>query len=408
MTRRGSSGILVQESPVPPVQDQSLEVVERKGKGHPDTICDAVGERISIELARAYQRQFGRVLHHNVDKSLLVAGQVDCRLGGGRVVEPMRLIIGDRAATGLGRKTIPIGRIAVQAAKAWFRDNLPHVDPERHVRYQVELKPTSAELEALFDPRKGPRGANDTSAAVGYAPLTPTEQLVLGLERFLNGPAFKREFPETGEDVKVMAFRLGRDLSVTVAMPVLASAVSSEADYFGLKGRILRAIRMHLAQRPGGGHAIALRLNALDRRGQGVEGMYLSVLGTSAEQGDSGQIGRGNRVSGVTALTRPMSAEAAAGKNAVSHVGKIYNVLAHELAERIFRAAPGIREVTVWLGTQIGRRIDRPLLAVASIRPARGASFRDLQGPVRDLIQDALDNLHAFSQALAVGQYRMY
>ena len=64
--------------------------------------------------------------------------------------------------------------------------------------------------------------------------------------------------------------------------------------------------------------------------------MYLTLLGTSAEQGDSGQVGRGNRVCGLISLNRPMSVEAAAGKNPVSHVGKIYNVLAHELAMRIY------------------------------------------------------------------------
>lgn len=75
----------------PAVEGQRVELVERKGKGHPDTICDAVAESVSLALCREYKAAFGRILHHNADKGMLVAGQTLPRLGGGRVVEPMRL-----------------------------------------------------------------------------------------------------------------------------------------------------------------------------------------------------------------------------------------------------------------------------------------------------------------------------
>lgn len=400
-----TSGIVVHESPTIPVREQRVEIVERKGKGHPDTICDAVAERVSIELSRAYVKAFGHILHHNIDKGVLVAGQVDCRLGGGRVLEPMRLIIGDRATTGVGSKTVPVTKIAVEAARDWFKQNLRHVDPDRHVRYQVELKPASPELGAIFEFRRGLLVANDTSAAVGYAPLTPTERLVIDVERFLNGPLFKGEFPETGEDVKVMALRFDSDLLLTVAMPMLAAAVRSEAAYFRLKARSLRAIQDYVQGRPHGGKRVRVVLNALDRRGKGLAGMYLSLLGTSAEQGDSGQVGRGNRVCGVVALNRPMSGEAAAGKNPVSHVGKIYNVLAHDLANRVHRQVPGVREVTVWLCSTIGRRIDRPSLAVAQVSLASGIPLRRVRAAIQEIIQGGLDALGPFCQALAMGKY---
>ena len=291
-----TQGIVIHESPKIPAEQQRVEIVERKGKGHPDTICDAVAERVSIELSRAYVKRFGRILHHNIDKGLLVAGQVECRLGGGRVLEPMRLIIGDRAMNGVGRSALRVADIAVGAARDWFKHNLRHVDPERNVRYQVELKPVSPELGGIFRANRGPLVANDTSAAVGYAPLTPTERLVIDVEQFLNGPLFKTDFPETGEDVKVMALRLETDLLLTVAMPLLARAVRSEAAYFRLKARVLGAIQTYVRARPHGCKRVRVTLNALDRRGKGLEGMYVTLLGTSAEQADSGQVGRGNRV----------------------------------------------------------------------------------------------------------------
>ena len=399
------SRIVIQESPAVPVREQPVEIVERKGRGHPDAICDAVCERISIELSRAYANAFGRILHHNIDKGLLAAGQVECRLGGGRVLEPMRLVIGDRAATGVGGRAVPVAEIAVGAARDWFKQNLRHVEPDQHLRYQIELKPCSPELGAIFEARRGLLVANDTSAAVGYAPLTPVERLVLDLEHFLNGPLFKGEFPETGEDVKVMALRLGQDLSLTVAMPLLSFAVRSEADYFRLKARVLRAAQAYVQGRPHGCKRVRVALNALDRRGKGQAGMYLSLLGTSAEQGDSGQIGRGNRVCGVIALNRPMSGEAAAGKNPVSHVGKIYNVLAHELAARIHRHVPGVTEVTVWLCSRIGRPIDRPSVAAVQVCLARGVSLRRVQAAIEGIVREGLGGLGPFCEALARGTY---
>ncbi|MDR4487044.1 MAG: methionine adenosyltransferase [Nitrospirales bacterium] len=43
--------ILVDQSQGLPLEAQSLEIVERKGLGHPDTMCDAIAEAISMELS---------------------------------------------------------------------------------------------------------------------------------------------------------------------------------------------------------------------------------------------------------------------------------------------------------------------------------------------------------------------
>jgi len=80
-----------------PVEDQDIEIVERKGLGHPDTLCDAIANYASVALCHEYQRAFGRILHHNLDKALLVAGGSCPKAGGGTVEKPMRLILGDRA-----------------------------------------------------------------------------------------------------------------------------------------------------------------------------------------------------------------------------------------------------------------------------------------------------------------------
>ncbi|NIO38286.1 S-adenosylmethionine synthetase, partial [Candidatus Bathyarchaeota archaeon] len=144
-----------------PLEKQKLEIVERKGLGHPDSICDYIMDRVSVGLSREYLNKFGAIMHHNVDKSLLVAGEAETRFGGGVVKDPMRLIFGDRATVEVEGVRIPVERIAVQTAKEWFRENLKHVDPEKHVRYQVELKPGSAGLTDIFKRKSRVIGAND-------------------------------------------------------------------------------------------------------------------------------------------------------------------------------------------------------------------------------------------------------
>jgi len=397
--------IQILQSTRDPAAAGPLEVVERKGLGHPDTICDAAMERVAIALTRAYREACGRDLHFNADKGLLVAGSVECRPGGGRVIEPMRLIIGDRATFEWEGKRLPVAEIAVEAAQGWFREHLRHVNPLEHVHYQVELRPGSAELRTVVD-RDGVPVANDTSAAVGYAPLTPTERLVLGLERFLNGDPFKKAFPETGEDVKVLGVRTGTRAHLTVAMPLLAAAIGSETEYYSRKGAVLTAMR-HFVNQEALGLSVRVGFNTLDRPGAGVEGMYLSLLGTSAEAGDSGEVGRGNRVCGVISSGRPASAEAAAGKNPVAHVGKIYTVLAQVLAERIHREVPALREATVWLTSEIGRPISSPRLAVVEVSLKRGVSLGAVEQPVRWHVRQALANLKWFCAALAQGEYEV-
>jgi S-adenosylmethionine synthetase len=96
--------------------------------------------------------------------------------------------------------------------------------------FQNEIKQGSPELIDIFD--REVIGANDTSAAVGYAPLTDAEQMVLKVERYLNSA-----YPESGEDIKVMGYRRDRELILTVAMAFVDRFVESQKTYFRSQGR---------------------------------------------------------------------------------------------------------------------------------------------------------------------------
>ena len=404
--KRKARNILVEEVPNLPMEEQPTELVERKGVGHPDSICDAIAEAVSVELSRAYRDSFGRVLHHNIDKGLLVAGGASPMLGGGRMDEPMRLILGDRATYEYRGVRLPVGEIAEATAKSWLRGHLRFVDPDTHVVFQNEIKPGSPELTDIFE--RETVGANDTSAGVGYAPLSETEKLVLAVEQHLNSTAFKAVHPEAGEDIKVMGYRFGRDLVLTVALAFVDRFIADEEAYFERKASIHDHLQEFVDRQAHEMESVTIDLNTLDARGRGVGGMYLTVLGTSAEGGDGGQVGRGNRVNGVIAFNRPATTEAAAGKNPVSHVGKIYNLLSHEIAEHIYLEVDGLREVTVYLCSQIGHPIDQPLVAAAQIILSKGIELGDVRSDVGDVIDRELATIDRFTERLIHGELTVW
>lgn len=396
-------GIRVSQLQQAPVAEQSLEIVERKGVGHPDHICDAIMNEVSVALSREYMKRYGMVLHHNIDKGLLAAGEVRRRFGGGEVKRPILMVFGDRATYDVDGDPVPVDEIAVSTAKKWFGKNLRFVDPDRHVRYQVELAKGSEALQDIFS-RKGKfLGANDTSAAVGYAPMTDTERLVLLTERYINSPSFKKQFPETGEDVKVMAAREDRHLDLTVALAFVDKLIDSEAHYFKRKAEVVEDVTRFVKSRAKF-DSFNVSINTLDKRGRGMGGIYLTVLGTSADDGDGGQVGRGNRVNGLIPLNRPTCSEAAAGKNPVSHVGKIYNLLSYEIAQHVYQKVSGIKEVYVWLLSQIGRPINQPKVAGVELILDKGVEFKSVSRPVTEIIRSELNSINDFTKRLTEGK----
>ncbi|MEE9543067.1 MAG: methionine adenosyltransferase [Thermodesulfobacteriota bacterium] len=386
-----------------PVPELATEIVERKGVGHPDSICDSALEAAAIALSREYMERLGRIEHFNIDKGLLVAGQVEKGFGSGRLVKPMEMIVGDRATFRAGKEAVDVAGIVEGTIRGWFADNLAHLDSVKDLDVTVVLQPGSRELADIFSTEGVLQRANDTSAAVGYAPLSPLELAVYGFENFLNSPGFKARFPETGEDVKVMGFRRGTKLDITFAMPLFAGLINSEKEYFLKKAEIEEATKEFTSSLDF--DEVLTNFNMLDHPGKGLDGVYLTLLGTSAEDADSGQIGRGNRVNGIIPLMRPIGTEAAAGKNPTSHVGKIYNVLANKVAREIFENVENLKEVYVWFLGRIGSPIDMPWNVSIQMIPASGFDRASAEQRARDIVEQNLASMEAFTIDLSMGRY---
>jgi len=380
---------------------EDAELVERKGLGHPDTVCDALAEELSRALARHYLERFGTILHHNVDKALLVGGAARPRFGGGEVLEPIEIHLAGRAVTRVGNDSVPLDEIARECAEGWLARNLRALDVRRHVRLFTRVRPGSVDLSELFRRREraGRVLANDTSIGVGYAPLSRLESLVLGVERALNAPEFRACHPAGGEDVKVMGLRDGDRIALTVARAFVDRHLPDLEAYLAAKEVVSARVR-ELA-----GDA-AVVVNASDDPASGS--VYLTVTGLSAEAGDDGQVGRGNRVNGLITPHRPMSLEAAAGKNPVSHVGKLYNLTAHAAARALVQELPGVRHAQVFLVSCIGRPVSEPQLAQARLAVDDPAALEALGPRVNDIVCAALAAIPELLPRILRGELEVY
>ena len=386
-----------------------VEFVERKGLGHPDYIADAVSEEASRSLSKYYLENFGIILHHNLDKTLLVGGQANPVFGGGEVLHPIYIIVSGRATTEVIREgkiePVPVGRIVVESVKEWIKSNFRFLDPEKHVIVDYKIGKGSADLVRIFELGKKVPLANDTSVGVAFAPLTPLENLVLNVERYLNSKEFKRKLPEVGEDIKVMGLRKGDKVELTVAAAMISRLIPDLDHYISVKEQVTEEIKK-LAERYIPDYEVTVHLNTGDKPEKGI--VYITVTGTSAEHGDDGSTGRGNRVNGLITPNRPMSLEAAAGKNPVSHVGKIYNILAQKIANKIVKEIPKIKEVYVELLSQIGRPINDPWMANIKVIGDVEELPQNIKNEVESIAIEEIDNVVKISKEVLEGKVKVF
>jgi S-adenosylmethionine synthetase len=358
-----------------------VEIVERKGMGHPDSIADRAAEELSIALSKRYLEAYGRILHHNVDKCVLVGGRTEPEFGGGKLLDPIEIILVGRATPIDGQ--LDMLEFAQATTLDWIATDLPRLVGSDRLVVDARIRAGSLDLQHNYDASQAlavPR-ANDTSFGVGYWPLSDLEKVVLDGEHVLNSFEFKQEHPEIGTDIKIMGLRQGDELDLTVACAMVASELPSRAAYDDAKALIEQTI-LDLAQ--GLTHrACKVSVNTADDPQQA----YLTITGTSAEAGDDGQVGRGNRPNGLITPYRPMTLEAACGKNPVSHVGKIYSVMAQLIAERVEDLEP-VTAAQCYMLSRIGHPINEP--NEVNVEVEAKAPAQDLEETITAIVQEVL------------------
>jgi S-adenosylmethionine synthetase len=370
--------IVVTEAEGQYIDDLPVEIVERKGIGHPDSLCDGIAERISVEYTRWCQEHLGLMLHHNFDKVQLVAGEAEVGYGHGTMLTPIRIQIAGRGTPVYQGRKIPMDVIAIEAARTHLRETMRYLDPVKHVVIDSYAGRGAEELQFTVEHVT----ANDTSFGVSHWPRSILEHTVYETSQYINYQLID-QLP-IGEDVKVMGARRQDQITLTVALPFIGPEVSDATAYRELRNAAQEAIQAFAIQQSP--HQVRVHVNTADDIEN--DAVYLTLTGTSAEQGDDGSVGRGNRVNGVIAPFRAASLEAAAGKNPISHVGKLYNLLALESAKTIVAEIPEVRAATVYVLSQIGHPLDEPLVATAQINAKNG----HLSPSVYDAITEVLDH----------------
>lgn len=390
--------IKVEELFQTPIEKQRIELVERKGIGHPDSISDGLAEAVSRALCREYIDKCGAVLHHNTDETQIVAGRSSPRFGGGEILQPIYILLVGRATKEFEGIELATESVALQAARRYLKNTLANMDLERDVIMDCKLGTGSSDLRDVFKRDRVPV-ANDTSFGVGHAPFSELENIVYNTERQLLTD-LKSRMPAIGEDTKVMGLRDGEDITLTICSGMIGRYIDDLDSYISMTQEMktyVEELATRYTERD-----VKVFINTGDNLK--TKCIFLTVTGTSAEMGDDGSVGRGNRCNGLITPNRPMSMEATSGKNPINHIGKIYNLLSTQMANDIVKHVPEVQDVHIRLLSQIGKPIDQPLVASAQIIPKEGTSFAKVKAEAEVVTDDWLSNVTKITEMVIKGE----
>jgi len=394
-----------------PLPERNIEIVERKGIGHPDSVSDALAEEVSKALCKMYIKEYGHVLHHNTDETQIAAGQAAPRFGGGAIIDPSYILLVGRTTTHVGDgkdlKSLPCKPTALAAARKYLDKTFPNLDVDSEVVLDAKLGMGSDDLTGVY--KASGHLANDTSFGVGYAPYSITDKLVLKTEEYING-SLKKKLPESGQDVKVMASRIGNKVTLTVACAMVDKYIADATEYKSAVEQLYNST-LDNALKIIGSQKINVNLfvNTGDDYKRKV--YYLTCTGMSQEMGDDGSVGRGNRCNGLITPYRPMSMEATSGKNPITHIGKIYNIMSKLIADDVAKNVGGNAEIRVRLLSQIGKPVSEPLTASVDIVTNKASSEAKLpkwKAEAEAIAEDWLDNIDKVTELIIAGKVRTF
>ncbi len=384
-----------------------IEIVERKGLGHPDTIADGIAEAVSVEYSKYCLENFGVVLHHNVDKILVLGGQCKLEYGQGKLLKPFRVILGGRMSRSFGGKEIDIKDIQTKVVKNYFKKVLPRIDIDKDLKF-CSFTTSNSKIPYWFDPRNindlpeyKNSHANDTATIIGFWPLSILEQMVLASERYFYDfeQKFRPRFDLVGNDIKIMGLRRRRYVKLTLCVPFQADKINNQKEYFERKETIKEGLQEFLEEKFGSLLDVAVEINTQDQRVKNEDdmghGRYLTIIGSALDYGEEGVSGRGNRCRGLISVMRPSSVESVYGKNPVYHVGKVYSIIANTIAQQI-----GIKfdcKVTIIVTTRNGDPLYSPYNIVVE------TSKKVDKNSVQKIIVDELEKRYWTSRIVTEG-----
>lgn len=398
--------IFVEKLNQPYIENVDIEIVERKGIGHPDSISDGIAESVSRALCKMYMDELGGVLHHNTDEVQITAGNSNPKFGGGEILKPIDILLTGRGVSEFEGKKLPLDRVAIEAAKEFLDDTVINLDVNTDCVVECKIGHGSGDLVDVFR-REGAPSSNDTSFGVGYAPFSEVENIVYETEKLLNSKAFKAQHPAVGEDIKVMGLREGDKITLTIGCAMVSKYLANREEYISVREE-LKDIAIDYAAKFTNRDVTVFVNTADNDEANDESGYYLTCTGTSAEMGDDGSVGRGNRANGLITPCRPMSMEASSGKNPINHVGKIYNLLSNKIANDVIDEVEGVKQINLMILSQIGKPIDQPKAASAGIILEDGYEMDKVSPKVNSIIDKWLEDISVITEEVVEGKAQTF
>ncbi len=336
------------------INNKKFEVVETKGKGHPDNICDTLAEKISSNYSKFCLEKYGVVLRHMIDKLSVLGGGSKVKFGGGKMTSPIRILINGRFTDRYKNEKIDYMKIVTNTIKNYFKELFPLLDTDKYLiivnnthhnegpgviynKNETTKNERMRFFEAIDDNdalrHNNHNRCNDTSTTVSYYPMSKLEKTVLNIEQYLNSNEYKKKSPWVGTDIKVMGIRKNKIIEITCCVPLISKYVKDINDYINKLNRIKYDI-YHVISKVFNNNEINIYLNTRDNYDS--NDLYMTLIGSAIESGDEGVVGRGNRSRGVIPFSRNFSMEAQCGKNPVYHTGKLFTAIGDLLSKRIY------------------------------------------------------------------------
>ena len=358
------------------INKHRFEVVETKGKGHPDNICDTLAEKISANYSNYCLKHYGVILRHMIDKLTLLGGGTKVKFGGGEMIHPIRILINGRFTYKYNNEKINYMNIVISTIKNYFKELFPLLDVDKYlviidnthhnegpgVIYDDDNNTKNErknffQATSLDDAKKhnNHNKCNDTSTTVSYYPMSNLERTVLNIEKTLNSFEYKSVKPWVGTDIKVMGIRKNNNIELTCCIPLISKYVNDLEDYKEKINEVKNDIRS-IAREIFSDNNIIIYLNTRDDYNN--NDLYMTLIGSAVESGDEGAVGRGNRSRGVIPFCRNFSMEAPCGKNPVYHTGKIFTAIGDTISKRIYNKYK--LENIVYLTSKMGDKITDP------------------------------------------------
>lgn len=358
------------------IDNQNFEVVETKGKGHPDNICDTLAEKISANYSNYCLENYGIILRHMIDKLSVLGGGSKVKFNGGEMISLIKILVNGRFTDRHNNQKIDYMKIVNETIKKYFHELFPMIDIEKDLliidnthhnegpgvvyNYDDTTKNERVKFFEVVNDEDLSRHnnhnrCNDTSTTVSYYPMSKLEKTVLNIEQLLNSDNYKKLKPWVGNDIKVMGIRKEKEIEITSCVPLISKYVKDIEDYKEKLSEVKKDIENEI-KKQFKNCDIMIYLNTRDDYEN--NDLYMTLTGSAVESGDEGAVGRGNRSRGVIPFSRNFSMEAACGKNPVYHTGKLFTAIGDIISQKIYEKYKV--ENTVYCTSKMGDSISNP------------------------------------------------